>query len=71
MIIWIASYPKSGNTWIRYFLKSYFNSSDKNFSLDAKNNDDFYSTSFPNIFLLNDMKIDYFNFGNIIKNWIH
>jgi len=70
MIIWIASYPKSGNTWIRYFLKSYFNSSDKNFSLDAKNNDDFYSTSFPNIFLLNDMKIDYFNFGNIIKNWI-
>ena len=70
MIIWIASYPKSGNTWIRYFLKSYFNSSDKNFSLDAKNNDDFYSTTFPNIFLLNDMKIDYFNFGNIIKNWI-
>ena len=70
MIIWLASYPKSGNTWIRYFLKSYFNSSDKNFSLDAKNNDDFYSTSFPNIFLLNDMKIDYFNFGNIIKNWI-
>jgi len=70
MIIWIASYPKSGNTWIRCFLKSYFNSSDKNFSLDAKNNDDFYSTTFPNIFLLNDMKIDYFNFGNIIKNWI-
>ena len=22
MIIWIASYPKSGNTWVRYFLVS-------------------------------------------------
>ena len=22
MIIWIASYPKSGNTWIRLFLNS-------------------------------------------------
>ena len=24
MIIWLASYPKSGNTWLRMFLKSYF-----------------------------------------------
>ena len=23
MIIWIASYPKSGNTWVRSFLSSY------------------------------------------------
>jgi len=23
-IIWIASYPKSGNTWLRYFLGNYF-----------------------------------------------
>jgi len=22
MIIWIASYPKSGNTWVRFFLNS-------------------------------------------------
>ena len=22
MIIWLASYPKSGNTWIRYFIIS-------------------------------------------------
>ena len=34
MIIWIASYPKSGNTWVRYFLKSYLSSSGKNFSLE-------------------------------------
>ena len=25
MIIWLASYPKSGNTWVRSFLTSYIN----------------------------------------------
>ena len=29
MIIWLASYPKSGNTWIRLFLDSLFNSSEE------------------------------------------
>ena len=24
MIIWLASYPKSGNTWVRIFLSSLF-----------------------------------------------
>ena len=24
MIIWIASYPKSGNTWVRAFLTAYY-----------------------------------------------
>ncbi|MDC3035796.1 sulfotransferase domain-containing protein [Candidatus Pelagibacter sp.] len=28
MIIWIASYPKSGNTWVRSFLSAYFFSKD-------------------------------------------
>ena len=23
-IIWISSYPKSGNTWMRFFLSNYF-----------------------------------------------
>ena len=23
-IIWISSYPKSGNTWVRYLLANYF-----------------------------------------------
>ena len=30
MIIWIASYPKSGNTWIRSFLSTYLYSDEKN-----------------------------------------
>tara|TARA_B100001029_G_C15000737_1_gene417905 strand:+ start:297 stop:1130 length:834 start_codon:yes stop_codon:yes gene_type:complete len=70
MIIWIASYPKSGNTWVRYFLKSYFNPIDKNLSLETKKDDNFSSTTFPNPILLKEMNIDYFNFGNIIKNWV-
>ena len=27
MIIWLASYPKSGNTWVRSFLINYFSGS--------------------------------------------
>ena len=33
MIIWLASYPKSGNTWVRSFLTNYFSgSSEFNFN---------------------------------------
>ena len=41
MIIWLASYPKSGNTWIRLFLDSLFSSS-KEFSINQN-----YITQFP------------------------
>ena len=34
MIIWIASYPKSGNTWVRAFLSAYLNSADGKFNFD-------------------------------------
>ena len=32
MIIWVASYPKSGNTWLRALLSSYFYSPDGNYN---------------------------------------
>ena len=32
MIFWIASYPKSGNTWLRSLLSAYYYSSDGNFN---------------------------------------
>ena len=32
MIIWIASYPKSGNTWVRSLLSTYLYSKDGNFN---------------------------------------
>ncbi|QIV95581.1 sulfotransferase domain-containing protein [Allofrancisella inopinata] len=32
--VWLASYPKSGNTWFRVFLTNYINDSDKPASID-------------------------------------
>ena len=34
MIIWLASYPKSGNTYLRAFLSAYYYSKDGNFDFD-------------------------------------
>tara|TARA_B100000767_G_scaffold219908_1_gene208081 strand:+ start:494 stop:1321 length:828 start_codon:yes stop_codon:yes gene_type:complete len=38
MIIWIASYPKSGNTWVRSFLASYVYSNKSDFKFDDLKN---------------------------------
>jgi hypothetical protein len=44
MIIWLASYPKSGNTWLRSLLASYYFSEDGGFNFDLlKNIDQFPS----------------------------
>ena len=34
MIIWLASYPKSGNTFLRSLLASYFYSEDGDFEFE-------------------------------------
>ena len=34
MIVWLASYPKSGNTWLRALLSGYFFSKDGSFNFD-------------------------------------
>ena len=47
MIIWIASYPKSGNTYIRSLLSAYYFSKDGNFNFDLlKNIKQFPNTEF-------------------------
>ena len=38
MIIWLASYPKSGNTWLRSLLCSYFYSKDGSFNFNLLKN---------------------------------
>ena len=43
MIIWLASYPKSGNTWLRSMLASYFYSQNGVFNFDLLN----YIDQFP------------------------
>ena len=38
MIIWIASYPKSGNTWVRSLISSYYYSEDGSFDFKLLEN---------------------------------
>jgi len=45
MIIWLASYPKSGNTWLRSMLATYFFSKDGLFDFELLNNIDQYPGS--------------------------
>ena len=54
MIIWLASYPKSGNTWVRLFLKSYLSDDIKEFSINQKRDDEFKIERFPNIKIFKD-----------------
>ena len=44
MIIWIASYPKSGNTWIRSILSAYLFSEDGKFSFKLLKHIDRFSS---------------------------
>ena len=45
MIIWIASYPKSGNTWLRALISTYFFSKDGVFNQSLLKNIDQFPTS--------------------------
>ena len=66
MIIWLASYPKSGNTWIRAFLHCYLN-----LKVDEKLNLNKISLSgFPDHKILKEMGINENNFIDISSNWI-
>ena len=69
MIIWLASYPKSGNTWLRMFLKSYFLKPNEKFSLQNSILDSFKAQGFPDQYILDHLKVDYNKFEEIAKNW--
>jgi hypothetical protein len=62
MIVWIASYPKSGNTWVRSFLSAYFMTDDGDFKI---NNLD-YIQDYPNDQFFEDKNIKK---GEIYKYW--
>ena len=70
MIIWLASYPKSGNTWLRMFLRAYFLSEDKKFSINDEGDAEYETNTFPNIEMLKENKINYNKFEEIVKNWL-
>jgi len=66
MIIWIASYPKSGNTLLRSMLSAYFFSTDGIYNFDLIKN----IKQFPNINLFENLDIDIRNEEEVIKNYI-
>ena len=65
MIIWLASYPKSGNTWVRLFLNSLFKSKDS--KVDINN---IRIRQFPLRYDFDDLKINVDNIQEFISNCI-
>ena len=68
MIVWLTSYPKSGNTWVRAFLSAYLHSSNGKFDFSLLDK----IQEFPQHDLLNQFmdKKDFHNLKEISKNWI-
>jgi len=66
MIIWIASYPKSGNTWLRSLISSYFFSKDGIFNFKQLDNIKQFSSK-----NLSFTEVNASNYQSIVsKNWI-
>ena len=66
MIIWLASYPKSGNTWVRSIVSSLLYSDDGVFNFKLLQKID----QFPEKKYFKDLINDFGNFDQIKSNWI-
>jgi len=64
MIIWLASYPKSGNTLLRTMLSAYLFSENGNFNFELLNN----IKQFPAKHHFEDLGIDIKNRDELVKN---
>ena len=65
MIIWLASYPKSGNTWVRSFLCHYLYANNGNFKFELLNN----IKKFPDINIIKNLKINFEDINELVENW--
>ena len=66
MIIWLASYPKSGNTFLRSLLSAYIFTKDGNFNLNSLKE----ISQFPDLNIFRKFGIDTSNELELIKNYI-
>ena len=66
MIIWLASYPKSGNTWVRVFLNSLFYTENDDFDLN-----NLFINQFPNRKHFEDVAEDIDDLNEFSKNCIN
>ena len=67
MFIWLASYPKSGNTLLRSMLAAYFFSKDGIYNFSLIRN----IRQFPNTHLFKNLGIDVNNQKEVVKNYIN
>ena len=66
MIIWIASYPKSGNTWLRSIISALVYSKDGIFTFEKLKKIE----QFPEKKFFKDLVKNFSDFDEIKKNWI-
>jgi len=66
MIIWLASYPKSGNTWLRALLTAYYYSENGEFDFKMLNK----IQGFPAIKYFKDYKDNFTEVDGTVKYWI-
>ena len=67
MIIWLASYPKSGNTLLRSMLSAYFFTKDGKFNFDTIKN----INQFPDLKLFKNYGVNTSDQIEIVKNYIN
>jgi len=67
MIIWLASYPKSGNTWLRALLSAYYFSERGNFDTNLIQKID----QFPRKFFFNEYDYKLNSVGSTSNYWIN
>jgi len=67
MIIWLASYPKSGNTLLRSMISAYFFTQDGNFNFKTLNN----INQFPDFKLFKNYGVNTSDQIEIVKNYIN
>ena len=67
MIIWLASYPKSGNTWVRHFLASLIYSNQGKDGLEKLG----FIMQYPKRDQFEKLVTNFDDFNQIKKNWIN
>ena len=67
MIIWLASYPKSGNTLLRSMLSAYFFTADGKFNFDTIKK----INQFPDLKLFENYGVNTSDQTEIVKNYIN
>ena len=66
MIIWLASYPKSGNTWLRFYIISLLMGKQTNLNLNHLR----AIINYPHSTHFENLVSDFFDLNQIAKNWI-